>query len=169
MTCVCVCVCLSGQLSFIFQTILAQDIWKKRYFKGKGRDLALFWIFEKKKNIRKSCFHTISSLNIVVPNLQNFDFWRFWVRYMSVMGINRTDLMRQNRECTFLLKILKQRRHFFYTKNWFLEALDKIRVCYGYQSNRLYETKQRVYFSADIFETYEVFCWRVLLLVGLRG
>ena len=33
-----------------------------------------------------------------------------------------------------------------------------VHECYGYQSNRLDETKQRMYFSVEIFETEEVFC-----------
>ena len=46
---------------------------------------------------------------------QKNDFWRLSMRYMSVMGINRTDLMRRNRGCTLLLKFLKE-EVFFYKK-----------------------------------------------------
>ena len=44
--------------------------------------------------------------------VQKTDFWRLQIRYMYVMGINRTDYMRRNRGRTFLLKFLKHRRYF---------------------------------------------------------
>ena len=39
----------------------------------------------------------------------------------------------------------------------FLEVRDKLRECYGYQSNRLDEAKPRMYKKFETFETEEVF------------
>ena len=76
--------------------------------------------------------------------------------YMRVMDINRTALMRQNRGCTLFENF--ETEEVFFTKTRFSEVLGVVHEWYVYQSNRLDETKQRMYFSVDIFETEEVFC-----------